>query len=367
MDDFHLDMKIRFSPDENSLNELNKTFDAFNKVKIFGDDETLNKFKTQLTDFETRRTSLTQARNMLNSYRNVKGNGDDFEDNVTKELISYMQKLIGSNEKLAKEFGNNSKEDAGLSFKQKFDDSTKVMIGNLKSQFLNKLSGLANSFLSGIGKTFTKAWGELNKMLQSSLLTNRNTRENAFLYGFSPAESYGFDKAKNMLGIQSEEDLWYMNDLQKSKFQDIMAKYADKYNQLYDSGFFDKYLEFQIEMEEFKLDMQMEIIEFFMQNKDTIRQFMEISMKAMEFIVQALGWLVDRFSQNNETSERTRTANMNDIINGYTTNNKINNVSQTINNQTTISGSTDSQKQAYLDMLNSQMVEAKRALGGLVL
>lgn len=364
MDDFHLDMKIRFSPDESTINELNKTFDAFSEVKIFGDDEQFKQLKQQLTDFETRRASLAKAKTMLDSYRDSKGNGNDFDDSVTEELKKYIDELIGSNRALAKEFGDDSKIKAATN---DFDNSTKVMVGNLKTQFLNKLSGIASSFLSSIGNLFKNAWGELNVMLQSSLLTNSNTRENAFKYGFSPAESYGFDKAKNMLGIQSDEDLIYMEDLQKQKFQEIMSKYADKYNQLYDSGFFDKYLEFQIEMEEFKLDMQMEIVEFFMQNKDTIIQFMEISMKAMEFIVAALGWLMDNFFEDSPTSDKVKAANMNDIIKGYTTNNKINNVSQTFNNNGTFNGTTDSQKQAYLDMLNAQMVEAKRGLGGMVI
>ena len=153
-----------------------------------------------------------------------------------------------------------------------------------------------------------------------------------------------------------------MNDTQKSKFQEIMTKYSEKYEQLYDSGFFDKYLQFQIEMEEFKLDMQMEIIEFFMENKNTIKKFMELSMSAMEFIVNALGWLMDFFGGSEQTSDEEKLANINDIIGSYTSNNGV--INQTFSNNNTFNGTTDSQKQAYLDMLNAQMVEAKKGLGG---
>lgn len=353
MDEFHIDMGVRFTPDENSVKEIDKLFDSFRKIKIFGGDENVAKMREQFDNVNTRRASLQQAQQMLDQYRTTIGKGDKFEDSTTRELTKYMRELIGSNKSLAKEFDPK--------FKDNFAMSTEVMIGNLKSQFLDKISGLAQSFLTGIGNVFKDAWNELNTMMQSSLLTNANTRENAFNYGFSASESYGFDKAKQMLGIQSEEDLWYMNDTQKNKFQEIMTKYAEKYEELYNSGFFDKYLEYQIEMEEFKLDMQMEIIEFFMENKNTIKEFMELSMDAMEFIVDALSWLMNFFGGSEQTSDEEKIANINDIIAGYSSNTI---VSQSFNNNNTFNGTTDSQKQAYLDMLNAQMVEAKKGLGG---
>lgn len=354
MDEFHIDMGVRFTPDENSVKEIDELFDSFKKIKVFGGDEEVAKMRSQFDNFNTRRASLTQAQSMLDQYRAVQGKGSNYNDATTKELIEYMQELIGSNEQLAEEFGTKIKGD--------FEASTEYMIGNLKSQFLNKISGLAQSFLQSIDNLFKDAWSELGTMLQSSLLSNANTRENAFNYGFSASESYGFDKAKQMLGIQSEEDLWYMNDTQRNKFQEIMTKYSEKYEKLYDSGFFDKYLEFQIEMEEFKLDMQMEIIEFFMENKNTIKKFLELMMDGMEFLVNALSWLMDFFGGSEQTSDEEKLANINDIIAGYTQNNT--QVTQSFNNNNTFNGTTDSQKQAYLDMLNAQMVEAKKGLGG---
>lgn len=364
MDEFHLDMSVRFSPDETSLNELSKTIDSFDKLNVFGgDSEKFEKLKANINDFATRQESLLQAQKMLNQYRDVKGVGKDYNDDVTLELITYMKQLIGSNETL----GNKFKDATDIKLPtSEFDNTVSKFSGFLKTKFIGAMSDIATRLLEGFANLIKGAWEELGVMVQSSLLTNANTRENAFSYGFSPAESYAFDKAKSILDIQSEEDLMYMNDFQKDKFREIMSKYADKYNKLYDSGFFEKYLEFQIEMEEFKLDMQIEIIEFFMQNKDTIKQFMEISMKAMEFIVEALGWLMGHFSSEDATSDRTRSANINEIINGYTNTNNSTTIKQTFNNNGTFNGTTDSQKNAYLDMLNAQMVEAKRGLGGLI-
>lgn len=354
MDEFKLDMAVRFTPDEHSLKEIDELFDAFRKIKVFGGDEGIAKMRSQFEDYYIRRSSLQQAQQMLDEYRAIKGKGADYSDATTKQLVEYMKELIGSNKQLAEEFGTNVKAD--------FEMSSEVMIGNLKTQFLNKLVDLANSFLSNIGNLFKEAWGELDTMLRSSLLSDANTRENIFSYGFSASESYGFDKAKQMLGIQSEEDLMYMNETQRSKFEEVMTKYSEKYEALYNSGFFDKYLEFQIEMEEFKLDMQMEVIEFFMDNKNTIKKFMELSMNAMEFIVDALGWLIGFFGKSERTTNEDKLSNINDIISSYTSNST--NIIQNFNNNNSFNGSTDSQRSAYLDMLNAQMVEAKRSLGG---
>lgn len=353
MDEFHIDMGVNFVPDESSVKRLDRLFEQFKKMKIFGSDEEVERIKSQFDSFNTRRSKLTEAQSMLNQYRAAQGKGSDYNDATTRELTKYMRELIGNNKQLAEQFGTKVKTD--------FEASTEYMIGNLKTQFLNKLTSIADNFLQSMSDLFKDAWGELNTMLQRSLLTNSNTRYNAFNYGFSASESYGFDKAKQMLGIQSEEDLWYMNDTQRNKFQEIMSKYAEKYEQLYDSGFFDKYLEFQIEMEEFKLDMQLEIIEFFMENKNTIKTFFEIMIEGMEFLVDALGWIIDIMGGNSKTSDEEKLANINDIIAGYSQNTV---VTQSFNNNNTFNGTTDSQKQAYLNMLNAQMVEAKKGLGG---
>lgn len=354
MDEFHLDMGIRFTPDEQSVQEIDKLFDSFKKVKVFGSDAQLEKMRKTFDDFETKRASLQQAQQMLTSYREVIGKGNSYNDATTKNLQDYMKMLTKGNEELAKEFNTT--------VTGPFKQSTEVMIGNLKTQFVDGVSKIASDFLSSIGKLFKDAWKELDTMLQSSLLTNSNTRQNAFTYGFDASESYGFDKAKEMLNIQNEEDLFYMDDTQQNKFQEIMTKYSEKYDKLYDSGFFDKYLEFQIEMKEFKLDMQMEIIEFFMDNKDTIKKFMELTMSAMEFIVEALGWLMNNLGGPSETSDENKLSNINDIINSYSSNNST--VTQSFNNNNTFNGNTDSQKEAYLNMLNAQMVGAKKSLGG---
>lgn len=356
MDDYHLDMGIRFTPEKASLDALDKQLDKFKEAFKISDDD-IEKLRKQMSDFEERKSSMRELGKMLQSYRDVMGKGDNYNDDTTKEFIQAMRELAESNKTLKEEYENLTGENSGF-FSQKGMD---VFMGNMKTQVVNKLSDIAKSFLRSIANVFKEAWQELGNMVNQSFLTNSTYRNNAFTYGMSASESYGFEQTKSMMGL-SEDDLYYMNDYQQEKFREIMTKYAERYEKLYDSGFFEKYLDFQIEMQEFKQDMEMEIIEFFMDNKDTIKDFMKLTMDAMEFLVDAVGALLDFFT-GGQTSDEEKLDEIGGILDTYVSNN---NVSNTTNNlhmdgNYTFNGTTDSQKQFYTDMLSSSMVEAKKA------
>ena len=164
-------------------------------------------------------------------------------------------------------------------------------------------------------------------------LSNAETRDLAFTYGFSGSQAYGFTKAKDIMGIESDEDLMYLTGAQSQKFQELMSKYSEKYSELYDSGFFDEYEEYQYEMKEFREEITMEVVKFFMDNKDTIKDGMRAIMKLTEFVLNALSWLVNFLGGSRSESQIAATTN--DIINSYaTSNNKNTNVTidNTFNN-----------------------------------
>lgn len=189
----------------------------------------------------------------------------------------------------------------------------------------NFLKSMFKTSIDEFAKIVNAALDELDNMLEFSQLSSAKTREYAFGYGMSSSQAYGFEKAMNLVGLSSEEDLWYMNPQEQRQFYEAMTKYSERYSQLYDQGFFETLQEYQYEMEEFKLDMQLEVIEFFMNNKDTIMTVLKFLMSAGEFIVQALGWIVDFFNMN-ERSSSQRAADTMDIINSHSTTNKQTNV-----------------------------------------
>ena len=179
-------------------------------------------------------------------------------------------------------------------------------------------------FLDGLKKTFKEAWGELDSILDYSRLSNAKTRELAFTYGFSGNQAYGFEKAKSIMGMQSDEDLMYMTSDQANKFQELMSKYSERYTQLYDSGFFDTLEDFQYEMEDLKQELMLEVVEFFVENRDTIKTGFKAAIKFFEITIKALDWIVDLLGGKSSRSASDRAAATADIINQSSINNSSN-------------------------------------------
>lgn len=240
---------------------------------------------------------------------------EDDLDKVEKQLSALQEIKVGFKDTLSSKF--------------KFDGKT------FGSNVANKLTSVVDKSLDKLKNVLSDAWEELGNMVGYSTLSNARTRDLAFTYGFSGSQAYGYDKAMNIMGFESIEDLMFANESQREKFQEMMTKYTDKYQQLYDSGFFEQYLDFQYEMEDFKQEILTEVVQFFMDNKDTIMTGMRSMISLTEFTIEALGWLVKFFGGNSQAmSSSQRAANTTDIINNYGASNKSTNVTidNTFNN-----------------------------------
>lgn len=241
----------------------------------------------------------------------------EIEEKKTQEVESKFKQFATS-------FGESFKDSLGLKAK----DAKQIGADLAKG-----LASFIDDFTNAVKNTFKDAWEELENILNFSRLSNAETRDLAFTYGFSGSQAYGFTKAKDIMGIQSDEDLMYLTGAQSQKFQELMSKYSEKYSELYDSGFFDEYEEYQYEMKEFREEITMEVVKFFMDNKDTIKEGMRAIMKLTEFVLNALSWLVNFLGGSRSESQIAATTN--DIINSYaTSNNKNTNVTidNTFNN-----------------------------------
>ena len=194
-------------------------------------------------------------------------------------------------------------------------------------KFGGYLQSIGSAFLKGVEKLIGDALEEMDNMLNYSLLTDSSVRDLKFSYGFSDAQAYGFDKALGALGI-SEEDLMYMNPQQSQMFRDAFTKYTEKYSQLSDSGFFEKMLEYNVEMNEFKEDLKLQVVEFFMNNKETIKTALNVGMKFMDIGIKAFGWIIKYFSGGTEGIGQ---ADVSGVLTNYSTKNTSVSVNNTFN------------------------------------
>lgn len=294
MNDYSKDVKIKFSVDKDSLNKVKE---AMNSVDALGDKKELQQYMQSLKDFSK-----------------DKAIPKEFRDNFKKELRELKRDIV-----------KDKVEDFGEGFKEQ------MFPGNAKGEGVDwKQAG--QNFASEIGTVLSKAkdalvnvlkdaWSELDDILKYSLLSNQNTRDLAFTYGFSGSQAYGYNKAMGIMGLQSEEDLMYLNPQQREQFFKMMTNFTEKYDSLYDQGFFDEYLNYQYEMAEFKEDMKLEVVQFFMDNKDLIKAGMKAIMTLATGALKALDSIVSLL-RGGRRDESDRIAASTDIINSYSNNSR---------------------------------------------
>lgn len=242
----------------------------------------------------------------------------------------------------------------------------KGLKGNFQKQISNIFDGIKTAFLSTVSDGLTKikdftinsfkdGWKEIQNLVNYSTLSNKNFRDLAFTYGFSSAEAYGFDTAKKLLGFESEEDLMYAEPWQQQKFQEVMTKFADNYNTLYDKDFFEKYLDFQYEWAEFKQDMLIDFTKFFISNKDLIKNGMNGILKILEVVNDLANWITDKFGLGSNLTNPNISDTVNNIVNsGY---NKTVTINQN-NNFTNVPGQSNTNFENPGESTYEQMIRA---------
>lgn len=239
--------------------------------------------------------------------------------------------------------------------KESLQNFSKDLKKTVSLSFRDASKEVAKNIGNAITSAFKDAWEELSNILNFSQLSSSKTRELAFGYGFTPGESYAWERALGAVGLESEEDLFYANQQELAQFREAFEKYSNKYDELYDSGFFEDMQEYQYEMADFKQEMQMEIVEFFMNNKELIKTGMQATMTIAETLLKMFGWLVNAFGSTNDALSTS------DVISQYSeVTNRSNNVS--VNNNFNGVGKSDEQWLSDMGQLTyAQVIEA---LGG---
>ena len=275
-------------------------------------------------------------------------NLDDYLKMVTLAVNIDDKSIDDSAEKLKKKL-DEAVDDKAVKFFKFLD---KLGTGEKMSKVANKIS---DTLKNAIVTSFKDGWKEIENLVSYSTLSNQNFRDLAFTYGFTSAEAYGFDTAKKLLGFESEEDLLYAEPWQQQKFQEVMTKFADNYNTLYDKDFFEKYLDFQYEWAEFKQDMLIDFTKFFISNKDLIKNGMTGILKILEVVNDLANWITDKFGLGSNLTNPNISDTVNNIVNsGY---NKTVTINQN-NNFTNVPGQSNTNFENPGESTYEQMIRA---------
>lgn len=104
----------------------------------------------------------------------------------------------------------------------------------------------------------------------STLITNATARNVRLQWGLSASQYAGYSQAASLLNVNSEEDLYYMNEDQRNLFMNYMKKYSAYYDKLESSGVLRNIQELQLSFEEFKTEMSYEFLSWVADNREAI-------------------------------------------------------------------------------------------------
>ena len=258
------------------------------------------------------------------------------ESSATSAFVGFMKSAAKVGVEFNRSFTNGFSSGTSTLSKQIYKAGTDFsdIAGAFLTDWKTGVMEIANKFLERLGNLVSEALDELDTIADYSRLSNARTRQLAFTYGFSGSQAYGYDKAMSLMGYSSLEDLMYANTKEQKMFRDLFMNYTDKYNRLYDSGFFNTLVEYNVEMRNFEEELKMQVVQFIVDNKDLIHDGMEaimfIAKIALQFTSKAVDFMqaINPFKSYKSSYE---SATAGDIIKNYTTSNKSVKVDNTFN------------------------------------
>lgn len=289
--------------DESKAKQIERSVENMTVKKFLSDDA-----QKQVEEFAKKNAEIEEkidlTRQALRDIENFKG--PEF-DKLRNELNEYLKSL-----------GYSEKEERPGGLKAGWKDFFSS-IGKYAQQQGQKLFNSALKFLGDIYDEAKQMMDDIASYSEKSMTFSSEATNLKLSYGLSGAEAYAWSQAAKDVGFSSFDDylenFMYATDETNERLQTLVKKYEETYEQ--DVEVAQAYQQFQAEFEDFKKQLQMELIDFFMENKDTIKAALELGMTFMEAMLQLVGWIAQALSEGHDRTEYERTSAISDIYNNY--------------------------------------------------
>lgn len=302
--------------------------DAAVKIGFNVDAEAMDKLDANLSFMgelsEKVKNKLTEANaELAGSYQALLKN-----DKLMSFFVnSQIAKVKATNQMTVTRALKQSIDNYKQAFKQThpiLDKELNFMFGKIKKGF----TSLFNGIKQGIMQAFNPSEGIASFDMSSSLFTNREAREMSMRYGLSSGQTYALKNTMGMLNM-SEEDLMWMNEAQKEKFNQMMDKYNTFYDEMKASGAMESVQEAQLEIKMLKEDIKNKFLTWFASNKEVIIGALNTGVSILKGIGTVIMKILDavsfgRFSSgssalsteelNNSSTYNNRNINFNNDI-----------------------------------------------------
>ena len=162
-----------------------------------------------------------------------------------------------------------------------------------------------------ISAKFLKEFQKVQDLVDYSRLSNQAVREQAFEFGFSPAENYAYTQAMDVMGLSSFEDLYFLTENQWTRFNNNFEKFQERYIRLYDEGFFDAVEDFNYQMAEWEEDLKYTFLQFVVDNKEDVMDLLDLVENILETTVKMTSWF---FGESAGAKRRRRASEVAEIV-----------------------------------------------------
>lgn len=352
-------LKFDIKIDNSKMTEIERRVERLKINDLFSDKEQDNLKKIQ-DAYRQMQINLEKIETIKESIAEL----SELDTNEAKELTKQLQAQL----KTLQSTSTKPDKAGSSSIVQDFKSEISTMFGNqgtVGESLAQGVKKITDTFVVGFKNMMSEAKAMFEEMasydLGNSLFSNSSAREQALQYGLSNDQNYALTQTMNALSMKSEEDLMYMNKPQREKFAELMGVYSARYNKLENEGFFQEYQEFQLEFKQFKEEMQMDLISFFMENKEMIKSVMKMSISFMKGALEFFDFMQRLFG--GQRTENERAATTSDIISNYTSANTANQTTS-VQVDNTFNGVGNNDRQSLVNAGELTYQQIIKALGG---
>lgn len=278
---------------ENMIQNLFRNF-GFRSTGRFLTDE-LQKYSKEIDSIKSNRLSTQKGLDeALSKYSDETRKRTDLsseeKEGIIKEAEARVKYFKETQDNAIKEYSLFAKE----SIAQEGIDSLFTDIGEKVSDYLESIYRQAKKTIEDISVY----------SLSSSYIVDSRARQQALQYGLSDTQNYAFTQTKQLLGISSDEDLFWLNSNQRSKFAELMEKESAVYDTMLSDGTLEGFQELKIDFAVLKQEYMASVVKFISENKDTIISFMNLGLNALQGILSVVSGIFNIINTLNPLSDK---------------------------------------------------------------
>lgn len=341
-----LRLKLATEFDKNKLNDVKNEFKDLEAAKLgIFDEKELKEAEKAFEDFKKKEFEIEHLKEAISEIKMF-----DKDNAHLKELEASLEKLEEKKEDINNEDEMEEKGTFGSGFKEAFNEwkeDTFSMSNVSREAFAlmrRSISNFASKALDSIKNFVTDAIEYIKSMASWNISeSNKYNSEAVNIYletGLQGSQAYAMKAALESQNFSSMEEFYEAMPFMTKQQLEYMKENAEIAEKDYDNSVSTsmKFQEFSKEYDIFKKELQSELIDFFMQNSDTIKAFLDVGIKAMEIAVKFFGWIFDKFSTGQDRTDAQKKQTTADILGVQSSTLVSNNNSRNVNVSNTFNG-----------------------------